>query len=163
MMKIYLGGPITGLTKAEAQEWRTRAADLLTDVGFSVLNPLRGTPINKRGRIGGPADRELEKPYSMRSDKAIVHRDLFLDIATSDVVLFNFAGAAVASIGSCVEVGYCLALRKFAVVVVAQHSVHDHAFIREVGPSFLTVEDAVDFLAVSVPEAAKPPQGGGGY
>jgi hypothetical protein len=41
--------------------------------------------------------------------------------------------------------------------------VHDHAFIREVGPAFKTIEDAVDFLAVSVPEAAKPPWGRGGY
>ena len=151
-MKVYLGGPITGLTLREAQAWREKAAGLLTGVGFEVLNPLRGTPVNARGKIGGPADRELERPFSMRSDKAIVCRDLFLDIATSDVVLFNFAEATTASIGSCVEVGFCLALRKFAVVVMSPGSVHDHAFIREVGPAFLEIEDAVDFLAVSVPE-----------
>lgn len=137
----------------EAQAWREDAARMLMDVGFEVMNPLRGAPVNKRGKIGGPADKELERPFSSRTDKAIVNRDLLLDIKTSDVVLFNFAGAAVASVGSCVEVGFCIATQKFAVVVLDKGGAHDHAFIREVGPAFKTVEDAVEFLALSVPEA----------
>lgn len=145
-MRIYLAGPIAGLILKDALAWRDAAEAVLTEAGFDVLNPLRGIDISLKSKI-------VSKPVidnPRRSDKAIVGRDL-ADINASDIVLFNFADAPAISIGSCVEIGFCHALRKFVIVVLDKKSSHDHPFIREAGPVFNSLDEAMEFLISSIP------------
>lgn len=147
-MKVYLAGPIAGLTLKKALVWRTVTETILNEAGFEVLNPLRGIRFSPRVKIRSTLDTSDPR----RSDKAIVGRGL-ADIYASDIVLFNFEGVSAVSVGSCVEIGFCHALRKFAVVVLDSGSAYDHSFIREMGPVFANLAEAIEFLVTSIPRS----------
>lgn len=93
--KIYLAGPITGLTYKGAQDWRTALKIELDQIpGVVAYTPLRLKEFLDDDRIiqGHEASRNW-----------IVARDRW-DVATADIVLANFAGATFASVGTVSEV-----------------------------------------------------------
>ena len=142
---VYLAGPITGLTYAEAQDgWRAVAEEWGGLHGVRMLSPLRGKEyLRDVGR--------LEKQYlhlsPLSSPHGIVHRD-FNDVRNADCILANFLDATGASIGTAFEFGAAFALRTPIITVREKGSVHDHPFITI--PStyvFDNMDEALDALA----------------
>ncbi len=116
---VYLAGGMTGLKFEVAEKWRMEVKKWLLS-NIKTISPLRDYH-NLRNKtletFGG--GRPLNSP------KAIYNRD-FDDIRRSNAILFNFIGAEKVSIGSCVELGACLALNKPAVIVIDKDNIHDH-------------------------------------
>lgn len=158
-MKVYLGGPITGLTFDEARSWRLYAAAQLEEYGVTSLDPLRG-----KEQLG-----LTDTPLTAWFDGGLdaVARDLE-DIDTSDIVLLNFQGMERASIGSCAEMGYAFqrGQRGYGAVVpeivaVVDTDVYDHVFVSYMADkTFDTLRGALDYIISRRPIA--DPEGGRG-
>lgn len=125
----YLGGPIAGLSYAEAVARREEiAAPLREATGARIipLSPMRGKKYLAHVKVlptGGHRQ-------PMSTDEALVARD-FNDVRRSHVFVADLLGAGKVSIGTCVEFGLCLAWRKFVVLIIDKdNNPHDHAFIR---------------------------------
>lgn len=139
--KVYLAGPITGLTYDESTDWREKVhRDLQPDI--ETLSPMRAKSYLKTL----PADL-IGDEYSDRilsTQKAITARDRW-DTQRADLVIFNFLGAKVASIGTAIELGWADAARVPGILVIEKTgNIHDHSMVRETtGWRVDTLEDAV--------------------
>ncbi len=155
-MKVYLSGPISGLTPKEASEWRDYAAERLVGEGnFVVRDPLRGT-----ARQFPRRKKFVFKNYPDVPDmtgRAFVMRDLY-DVLTSDAVLCNLLGAKTVSIGSVCEVAWAMLQRKIMVLVIEKGSLHDHEFLKECGLVFNDLDVAIDYLLSCGGEAVDGPE-----
>lgn len=94
--KIYLAGPISGLTWEEATAWRDFATDNLRN--FDCISPLRGA----RGQPGAYFNPNGERWTTMNR---ILARD-HADVIRSDGILVNFVGARKISKGTIMEVAW---------------------------------------------------------
>lgn len=132
MSKVYLAGPIMGLTYKEARYgWREEFAEALTDFNadVTVLSPMRHE--GHLAEIQGPLTATGDVNHIFSHPKMIVAKD-FLDITRSDIVVANFSGATEISRGTLVELGYAFAGGKTIVVIMNTGNIHDHPFVREV-------------------------------
>jgi hypothetical protein len=157
-MKVYLSGPITGLTPKEASDWRDHAAQRLVNEGnFTVRDPLRGTArrFPKRKKF-------VYKNYPDVPDmsgRAFVMRDLH-DTLDSDAVLCNVLGAKIVSIGSVCEIAWAMLHRKITILVMEDRgNVHDHEFLKECCLVFNDLDLAIDYLLSCGGEAADDEEG----
>ena len=148
-MKIYLAGPIRGLTHAEATDWRTATAERLKDIGYTCFSPMRGKDYLKNiGPLLGDRGSGAFEEYPMSSTQGIFRRDVF-DCDRADVILANFEGASNLSIGTCMEIMRGHAKGKYVLTVLADGSTHDHPFIRQASSLVVpTLEYAMEVLAV---------------
>lgn len=143
MSKVYLSGPITGLTYAAARfGWRKEFADRLAP-GITVLSPMRheGHLAEVKGKLA------KEYPEHLFSHpKIIVSKDL-LDIDMSDIVVANFLGAKKPSIGTVSEMGYAKAKGKTIVTILEEGNVHNHPFVTELSNAVVgTLDDALTIV-----------------
>jgi len=123
--KIYLAGPMAGLSIKEAKQWRialTSYSDL-----FELLSPCRDHE-DIEGVIEGHGGGEA----FMCKPKEIYSRDTH-DIFRSDAILVNFTNAEKISIGTVFELGYASGLGKPIVTVGLKEGIHDHVFTQECG------------------------------
>lgn len=137
-MKIYLAGPITGLTYQEATGWRKQVAEALPD-DWKILDPMRGKS-HLRG-VGALA-------ANFDSGMDAVSRDLS-DIRSADVVLAHFAASPTAptvSLGTSCEIGYAYALGKPVVAVVRRNTPYDHIFIDHMCTVVRSTEGAIQAI-----------------
>ena len=105
MPKIYLAGPICGLTYEGAQNWRDYFSGKI-DPRIDCFSPLRGKEyLTIRGPLEGSYDE-----FPLSTDRGITVRDRN-DCMGSDLVLFNMLGAQRVSIGTMVEFGWADAAR----------------------------------------------------
>lgn len=129
--KVYLSGPITGLTYDSARGWTQYAKNKLEPFGIDGYMPLRGKDFLRKissqkilGAMGHSAD-----PLS--TPKAIVSRDYY-DVASSDAILCNLVDATRVSIGTVAEIAWAWQLKKPIVLVMEKElNIHEHAFVRE--------------------------------
>lgn len=138
MLKVYLAGPLAGLTFDEAQGWRLQVATALAP-DIEAYSPLRGKQvIRKEGVIGTAA-----YPQTMTTDRAILTRD-HKDCITSDLVFVNLLRTRKASIGTCMEIAWAFD-RQIPLVVAAPSDghAHDHPMVRA----------AINFVVGSLDEA----------
>ena len=137
-MKIYLAGPITGLTYQEATGWRKQVKDALPK-DWKVLDPMRGKS-HLRG-VGALA-------ANFDSGMDAVSRDL-QDIREADVVLAHFAASSMVqtvSLGTSCEIGYAYALAKPVVAVVRRNTPYDHIFIDHMCTVVRSTEGAIQAI-----------------
>lgn len=126
--KVYLAGPITGLTFDESEDWRREMQAAFSEIGVAAVSPLRGKNYLKDvGKISGGQD----YPHPMSTDKGVINRDAH-DVRTSDLVIANVLGAEVASPGTCVEIGIALEAKVPTIVVMEADgsNPHDRHMIR---------------------------------
>ncbi len=128
MKKVYLCGPITGLTYDQAVKYRSDVVIRFKDFNIEALSPMRGKDayVNKTEvfKSGGYTD-------VMKNDKAIVNRDRN-DVMNCDLLFADLRGAAKASIGSMVEYGWADAFRKPIVTLMEKEgNPHEHAFVNQ--------------------------------
>lgn len=126
MKKIYLAGPISGLTYDGAQDWRNYFSKKI-DPHIACYSPLRGKDYLKmRGPLEGSYDE-----FPLSSDKGITTRDRY-DCMGSDLVVFNLLGAERISIGTMIELGWADAARVPAILVMEKEgNTHEHPMLRE--------------------------------
>lgn len=130
MSKVYLSGPIQGLTYKDARYgWRKEFTDML-DPEIVVLSPMR-----HEGHLAELNDQPIEigrLPKNMFSrPKMIVAKD-YLDIDESTIVVINLLGATKISQGTIAEVGYATAKGKTIIVIrEPEGNIHNTPFISE--------------------------------
>lgn len=146
MSRVYLAGPITGLSYEQARNgWRQDFAALL----LPSIEPL--SPMRQEGHLA-----EVKKIAAhgyehnpLSSSRGIIAKDL-LDIERCDLVVMNFLGAKKVSIGSVWEMGYAKKCGKPIVLIIEARqpisaaNPHNHLFI----------VDTADFTCHGVSAAA---------
>ena len=146
---VYLAGPITGLSFAGANDWRTEVQRRLKPpvVGLSPLRCKQYlSSVQSRLESLGYHGHPLSTP------QGITARDRF-DCQRADVVLFNFLGAERVSVGTCIEIGWADAARRPMVAVMESGNLHDHAIVRAAVPFIVgSLDEAVDLIhAILIP------------
>lgn len=127
--RVYLAGPITGLSFGDATDWRDGAVKWLTDVNIEALSPMRWKRYLEKER---DLKAEGYAQFPLSSPKGITTRDRF-DSMRVDVLLVNLLGAAKVSIGTCMELGWADAARVPIIAVIeSAGNPHDHAMVNEV-------------------------------
>lgn len=123
--KVYLAGPITGLSYNGAVEWREVAKAKLADVGISAMSSMRS-----KDYLKSETDlKALNYKQPLSTDKGILCRD-FRDCTTSDVVIMNLLGAHRVSIGSVMEIAWAHCARVPLVLVMeSTGNLHEHGLM----------------------------------
>lgn len=140
MSRVYLCGPITGLSYGEARNgWRKVVGEKIAPT-IEVLSPMR-----QEGHLS-EIQEIAHKPYEynpLSSSRGIVSKD-YLDVKRSDIVIANFLGAKAISVGSVMEIAWAWAMRKDVILVIeAEGNPHDRFFLTEQCPYRVeTVEEA---------------------
>lgn len=141
-MKVYLAGPMTGLTVREAKARRQEVKLRFMEWGHRVRCPLRGEEGDDQ--VIGAAGEESYAP-----PRAVYERDL-ADVRWCDVLFLDLTDATRVSIGSMKEQTWGKALNKYVVLVDplwGQGSIHDHLFTEyEASVIFTDRDDAIDYL-----------------
>lgn len=127
MYKIYLAGPITGLTYGDAESWR-HYVDTQSCFGLTMLDPLRGKEFLDDDRVID------EKVYNMKrtvlTDEFIGTRDAW-DVSRADAIFINLLGADKISVGTVLELGMGYAWGKpLFVCIEDEGNPHDHCMSR---------------------------------
>lgn len=140
MSKVYLSGPITGLTYKNARYgWRADFQDML-DRGITVLSPMR-----HEGHLAEMREQAIEPdnlPEGLFSHaKLIVAKD-FLDIEECTIMVVNLLGAEKVSQGTLIEYGYAKAAGKTIITVREPGNVHNTPFISEISVVVANLEQA---------------------
>ena len=134
-MQIYLAGPIANLSHNQASEWRSYVETALPE--FEVFNPMAYNNDTENGNLpnynGTKRGNEI-----WQIDKENLER--------SDLILANFLGSKIISIGTCVEIGITVAMNIPIIVVMEDNNIHQHPFIT-VPAEFITdsLDEAIDY------------------
>ena len=129
--KIYLAGPITGLTYGDARfGWREAFNEMLPD-HIHGISPMRGKDYLEKelNLMGGP---DMYPEHLISTPSGIVCRDRN-DVLTSDAIVACFLGADRASLGTCIEFGWADAWRKPIIMVTegGAEDIHWHGMLTE--------------------------------
>lgn len=132
MKKIYLAGPITGLSYNSATNWRLEAIKWFNEFdNIEVYSPMR-----EKDYLEGIDDLQADcdvysKLSCLSSNRGVFTRDYF-DVTTSDIILVNLLGAKRVSIGTMFEYGWAWAARKPIITAIEDSgNIHDHGFVKE--------------------------------
>lgn len=124
--KVYLAGPISGLTYDQGQDWR---------VDFSAMMPKRiecYSPLRAKDYLRDKG--VIEQSYEdtcLSSDRGINTRD-HNDCKTADVILAYLSGASRVSVGTVGEMAWAHAYRiPLVVIMEPMGNPHDHPMVRE--------------------------------
>lgn len=141
--RVYLAGPMTGLTVTEAGEWRYRASRFLYHINIEPLDPCRQVTNHGVMSAQGCGSDPLQ------TAKGLTACDR-MDIRRSEAVLVNFLGAKQVSVGTVIELGWADAWRiPIFLVMEPTGNPHEHAMVREIASfHFTTLEDALCALAL---------------
>lgn len=163
IVKIYLGGGITGLSFADVTKWRNDLKNTLcqrplyfpviseevefqlimnSDIEIHCLNPLRGKDYLSQEIVLGKSYEDTVLSQS----KSIVLRDGW-DVDNSDICVFNFLGAKTISIGSVWEIGRAHARGKLVLLLMEKNNIHNHPMITQMSLPFVeTIEALIDLI-----------------
>lgn len=140
--KVYLAGPISGLTFDAAEGWR-HAFSSAVDDRIECFSPLRGKDfLACRGILEGSYPEE-----PLATDQAITARDRH-DCTNADLVVFNLLGTTRVTIGTMIELGWADAHRIPAILVIEKEgNPHDHPMVRQT--TQFRVDNLEDALALT--------------
>lgn len=147
-MRIYLAGPIRGLTYDETMDWRDYAADVLRRRGHVAVSPMRGKEFLKT-HLGGEVIATVYEEFPLASEAGIYGRDIF-DVAHCEVLLANFENAKTISLGTCMEIQAARDRGQYVLVVLEEAgNPNDHPFVRRAASLVVTnLEVALGVLTV---------------
>jgi nucleoside 2-deoxyribosyltransferase len=143
--KVYLAGPIGGLTYDDAQAWRTKISKLLdekSDGRIKGYSPLRGKEVL---RNHGPLSTLGYSAYSpLATPQAILTRD-YNDCRTADLIIADLTGEKI-SIGTVMEIAFAYAHRVPTVAILNPRGgeIYEHVML----------EEAISFRTYSLDGAA---------
>ena len=143
-LKIYCAAQITGKTWNEVCKYYKDITSLLDSVGYIVFNPMVNKGSGGGDSVISPGNYKTTNPSL--SNKAIKKRDFWM-VRQVDVVLVDFTGTQVASIGMVSELAIADLLGKHTVVVMDKENPHNHAFVlEEADVIFEDMPSALDYL-----------------
>jgi nucleoside 2-deoxyribosyltransferase len=139
MSKLYLAGPITGLSYGESVGWREYVADQLPEYIVPV-SPMRCKQYLDREQVIALSYEDT--PLSCR--KGITCRDRY-SVMACDMLFVNLLGTKRISIGTVMEIAWADMLRKPIVLVMEKKgNLHEHPMIEEVvGFHVETLDDGI--------------------
>lgn len=145
--RVYLAGPITGLSYGEATDWRQRVKVYLALAGIEAFSPLRlKHALSGIGSLKADVS-EYAHLSPFGTPRAVLTRD-HNDAIRADAVLVNFIGATQPSLGTVMEIAWAHT-RQIPIVLAVDDSanVHRHTMIDEaIGFRCPTLEDAVEVV-----------------
>ena len=124
---IYLAGPIAGLNEQEATEWRSGVQELLP-YGIIGISPLRCAPVKE-----GMSYTDDGATDPMLSDARAINAKNWLDTESCDLVLAYLPkemNDRRPSIGTIIEIGWAIGLRKPLIVVSDDEQYMEHPLIQ---------------------------------
>ena len=145
VMQVYLSGPINGLSKEEARDWREKVVPKFEE-GIITLSPMRG----EDGSL--PSGKKLTAFYDgiLTNPDAIFARDKF-DVINSDALLVNLLQCEDrVSIGTMFEMAWAniwSGKKILIVTVMDEKNVHRHPFVEKASDWIVPdLDTAVDVL-----------------
>jgi len=126
--KIYLAGPVTGISYQEAYAWRH-----LVSVKIEIYNQRKSTihhletinPIfGQESLVGENNIKAFYDNDPLATQQALLQRSYF-NVSRADVVLANVVNAKRLSVGTIMEIGWAYALRK-PVILVMEDDLNPH-------------------------------------
>ena len=147
--RVYLAGPIAGLTYDDALDWRAQASAALSIRGIEALSPMRSKHA-LADRTISMNYRDYAKSGPFYTSRGIMTRD-YNDVRRADALLVNLLGFRKQTTGTVMELGWAFAFQKPTVVVIEPSgNVHDqHPMIVETFDyRVATMEEAIDAVAV---------------
>lgn len=130
--RVYLAGPITGLTFDGCTDWRQYAKRELAKSDIHGLSPMRGKDYLKalQGPISGTGE-EYAHMGVLSTPRGVMTRDRF-DATRCDMLLVNLLGAKQVSIGTVMEIAWA-DLERIPIVATMEDSgnPHEHMMISE--------------------------------
>lgn len=134
--KVYLAGAITGLSWEEVRARFREASELLSSIGYDVLNPLAG-----KGHLARETSlKATGYKHPTSTDRAIVGRDYWM-VQQADIILCNLANSKSVSIGSVCELAWAYSQHKHVIVVMEQQNIHQHSFVKEMADMVFETDD----------------------
>lgn len=124
--RVYLAGPISGLSYGGCTDWREYAKSELAKEGIIGVSPMRAKEYLAE-------EMNIKDSYNtvLSCGKGITTRDRF-DTKNCNLVLANLLGAKKVSIGTVLEFGWADAYRNPIIAVMEKSgNPHDHAMIKE--------------------------------
>lgn len=155
-MRIYLAGPIGGLTPPQVFDHFESLAAKLRPY-YEVLHPMLG-----KGHFRQSPATFVTEGYThpVSNNHSITRRDLWC-VQQANIVLADFSRTPDAvTIGTCIELGWGYAFHKhtLAVLDLSVPNVHQHAFILECADIvWPTMAQAVAYLIQLAGEPAPSP------
>ena len=140
MPRVYLAGPISGLTLDQASNtWRLDVAARLSCFDIASENPLKFIhdhigKFDSQG-IGGT---------QLGTARGLTEADRFM-LSNSDIMFCNLSGAEKVSIGTMIELGWADIQRIPVLVVMDEGNMHDHAMVKSIASWIVpTLEEGID-------------------
>jgi hypothetical protein len=127
--KLYLFGPITGLTYEGCSSWREYVAGQLPE--YDCIDPLRGCIIkdDKAIMTATYTGNNNWKKQTLASSKAIMAQSRW-DVKRADLLLGTLQGSTRVSIGSCFELAWA-SDQQIPVICAMALEFYDHPMINE--------------------------------
>lgn len=146
-MKVYLAGPVTGLSWDEATTWRTKATRELKQWGIHCYSPLRDKPHLKNSKaIGAFDDAPTTGGHYTDISRYITARNRH-DCLTADIVLMNLLKAKRISIGTMIEVGWADAGEIPLILVMNRDNIHNHPMVIDPAAAIVdSIEDGIELV-----------------
>jgi nucleoside 2-deoxyribosyltransferase len=143
-MRIYLAGPISGLSYDEVVNKYKEKSSYLKDMGYEILCPMTGKTY-LRNEIKLKAEGITGCPVS--TNHAIFERDKWM-VSNCDIILADLSNSGDrVSIGTVMELAWASMIGKHSVVVLPENNIHRHCFVLEAGDIiFTTLDEAYNYL-----------------
>lgn len=146
-MKVYLAGPISGLSYGGCTEWREGVIRELAKEGIIGLSPMRSKNYLAAIETISADGHEYAHMGPLSKPRGVMTRDRF-DTQRADIILMNLLGAKQVSIGTMIELGWADSARVPVVCAIEDEgNVHDHMMVTEgIGFRVNTLEAAVNVV-----------------
>jgi nucleoside 2-deoxyribosyltransferase len=127
--RIYLAGPINGLSFNDAVNWREEAREKLASYGIAAYSPMRSKDFLAANGVMRSTVDQYNHPLS--TSKGIMARD-HNDCVTADAILVNYSGFDKASLGTAMELAWAFAKHIPVVAVGERNNINiDHPMMWE--------------------------------
>lgn len=143
--RVYLAGPMKGLSVESANGWREEITLALAPE-IACYSPMRQVAecAGSNGRVEASYEHHV-----LHNQKSLTTRDR-LDVMRADLVIANLITAKSVSIGTCIEVGWCDAWRIPLVLMLDEGGPHEHPMIREAAGWIVRTNHEAAYVARSV-------------
>lgn len=144
MSRVYLAGPITGLSYAGCTDWRLHAKAELHKAAIVGLSPMRGKEyLSHLESISGTGE-EYAHLGVLSTSRGVMTRDRY-DATRCDVLLVNLLGAKAVSIGTVMEIAWAdLSRIPIVCAIEEKGNPHEHMMVAEaLGYRVPTLDDAL--------------------
>lgn len=132
MKKVYLAGPITGLSWNASEDWRDdtiiKAKNVPALHSVEFFSPLRGKDYLR----GETKIKASYAQHQLSTPRGIMNSDHH-DVQTCDAIIMYLLGAQKVSIGTVMEAAWAYAYRKPLITIMEPSSsnIHEHAMLNE--------------------------------